>query len=202
MTNKNKINISEDSAILNSLGLTNSLDEELNNSPDKTESDRVRNLFKEYNNLSYLMSLAVFSDKLMTPGPELKEKLFEKLNLKIKSDSISEPSEKRESFEFIFSDSTEWMPHPEIKGLSIKPLSLNKEKGYLVILLKAAAGCVYPSHHHSGAEECYVLEGDLFVEGKHLGPGDFHHAEGESDHEPLRTKNGCTLLLVVDPRDY
>ena len=79
MTNKNKINISEDSAILNSLGLTNSLDEELNNSPDKTESDRVRNLFKEYNNLSYLMSLAVFSDKLMTPGPELKEKLFEKL---------------------------------------------------------------------------------------------------------------------------
>ena len=202
MTNKNKKNISEDDAILNSMGFINSDNEGFNPSDLNAESDSVKNHIKEYNNLSYLISLAAFSDKLMTPGSDLKDKLFNKLNLKLSLDSKSEPTKKPESFEFIFSDSSEWLPHPEIEGLSIKPLSLNKEKGYLMILMKAAAGCVYPPHHHSGAEECYVLEGDLFVEGKHLGPGDFHHAEGDSDHEPLRTKNGCTLLLVVDPRDY
>ncbi|MBK8550336.1 MAG: cupin domain-containing protein [Ignavibacteria bacterium] len=101
-----------------------------------------------------------------------------------------------------FADSNEWIQHPEIEGVQIKRLSVNTDKGYLMILLKAAAGAEYPAHHHSGAEECYVLEGDLYVEGKYLGPGDFHHAEGDSDHDPLRTKNGCTLLLVVDPKDY
>ncbi|MCY7363196.1 MAG: hypothetical protein LH629_14190, partial [Ignavibacteria bacterium] len=57
-------------------------------------------------------------------------------------------------------------------------------------------------HHHSGAEECYVISGDVYAQGTVLGPGDFHHAEGGSDHEMLYTKNGCTLLLVVEPKDY
>ena len=32
--------------------------------------------------------------------------------------------------------------------------------------------------------------------------GDFHHAEGDSDHGESFTENGCTLLVMVSTDDY
>ncbi|MEZ4822666.1 MAG: hypothetical protein R2942_09685 [Ignavibacteria bacterium] len=31
---------------------------------------------------------------------------------------------------------SDWIPHPDIKGIKIKPLSLNNEKGYFMMLMK------------------------------------------------------------------
>ena len=42
----------------------------------------------------------------------------------------------------------------------------------------------------------------LVVEGQLLRPGDFHHAEGESDHGELRTAEEVEVLLVAAARDY
>jgi quercetin dioxygenase-like cupin family protein len=188
----------EDQLILNSLGISVNNKEDtfvtkLNNSAEES-----RKMQKELNNLAALLAESLmFSGKEIIPPAALKEKIFEKIN---SGKNVS--GNKNQDFDFKFSDSDDWIKHPEIEGIEVKRLALNKEKGYLMILMKAAAGVEYPPHHHSGSEECYVLEGDLFVQGKYLGPGDFHHAEGGSDHEPLRTKNGCTLLLVVDPKDY
>jgi len=195
MNNKKNKKDFEEEVILNSLGLLDNNEEEnlllkMNSLPPE-EKEMIR----EFNNLTYLITQAfVKTDKDIAPPETIKDKLFEKIN------SLS--NKNKSGFEFVFADSNEWIQHPEIEGVQIKRLSVNTDKGYLMILLKAAAGAEYPAHHHSGAEDCYVLEGDLYVEGKYLGPGDFHHAEGDSDHDPLRTKNGCTLLLVVDPKDY
>ncbi|MGE3842478.1 MAG: cupin domain-containing protein [Vicinamibacterales bacterium] len=95
-----------------------------------------------------------------------------------------------------------WRPHPLITGIRFKQLALDEARGVATLLLKVEPGTVYPSHHHSGHEECYVIDGDLHVAGRHLGPGDFHHADGGSDHGTLTTTGGCTVLLVVDARDY
>jgi hypothetical protein len=38
--------------------------------------------------------------------------------------------------------------------------------------------------------------------GRRLVAGDFHHAEGGSDHGELFTEEGCRVLLVVPPEDY
>ncbi len=189
----------EEKAIQNSLGLLKAEEKEAFRLLTDESSEDERVLIKEYNNLSSLFSrILMFKNKELSPSSKVKDKLFEKINSEREKNTVKNKS----GFNFIFSDSDDWMQHPQIEGIEVKRLAVNEDKGYLMILLKAAAGAEYPSHHHSGAEECYVLEGDLFVEGKYLGPGDFHHAEGGSDHEPLRTKNGCTLLLVVDPRDY
>lgn len=56
---------------------------------------------------------------------------------------------------------------------------------------------VYAEHDHLGAEEMYVLTGDLQSEGRSLGPGDFVHAEAGTHHRPLRSIGGCTALMVV-----
>ncbi|MFN8058650.1 MAG: cupin domain-containing protein [Vicinamibacterales bacterium] len=95
-----------------------------------------------------------------------------------------------------------WMPHPVVSGIRFKQLALDEQKGVATLLLKVAPGTVYPAHHHSGHEECYVVEGDVIAGGRVLHAGDFHHASAGSHHQPLSTVGGCTVLLVVDARDY
>ena len=197
MKDKKDKNDFEEKVILHSLGLLDKNEEDSLNLIIDNSSETERELVKEFNNLSALFSKILPVPEIdISNSSKIKEKLFEKIN------SQNKTRKNKSGFNFIFADSSEWIKHPHINGIEVKTLAANEDKGYLMILIKAAAGAEYPSHHHNGAEECYVIEGDLYVEGKYLGPGDFHHAEGGSDHEPLRTKNGCTLLLVVDPKDY
>ena len=197
MKDKKDINNFEEKVILHSLGLLDKNEEDSLNLMIDNSSETERELVKEFNNLSALFSKILPVTEIdNSNSSKIKEKLFEKIN------SQNKTRKNKSGFNFIFADSSEWIKHPQINGIEVKTLAANEDKGYLMILIKAAAGAEYPSHHHNGAEECYVIEGDLYVEGKYLGPGDFHHAEGGSDHEPLRTKNGCTLLLVADPKDY
>ena len=189
----------EENVIFHSLGLLDKSEEDSLDLIIDNSSETERELLKEFNNLSSLfLKILPVPEINISKSSKIKDKLFEKIN----SQSKSQPQKSQTGFDFIFADSSDWIKHPQINGIEVKPLATNQDKGYLMILMKAAPGAEYPSHHHNGAEECYVIEGDLYVEGKYLGPGDFHHAEGGSDHEPLRTKNGCTLLLVVDPKDY
>jgi anti-sigma factor ChrR (cupin superfamily) len=81
-------------------------------------------------------------------------------------------------------------------------LARNAERGYATLLLDVAPGTRFPSHHHEGAEECYVISGSLFTCGRRLGAGDFVHADGNTDHDELFTEEGCRVLLVVPPEDY
>jgi len=194
--------------ILNSLGaLSKSEEQELNNFQQNIEGKEV---FAEFNNLvSQFSKLINLSPKKSVPFDRIKEKIFEKINPKknselqkdIDSDNDINFNLQHEKFGYIYADSDDWI-NLSIEGIKFKELAVNKEKGYIMLLMKIAAGAQYPSHHHNGAEECYILEGDLVAEGKTLGPGDFHHAEADSDHEPLYSNNGCTAILVLDAKDF
>ena len=47
-----------------------------------------------------------------------------------------------------------------------------------------------------------MISGSLTVEGRVLRAGDFHHAEGDSDHGELSTDEGVEVLLVASASDY
>jgi hypothetical protein len=94
-----------------------------------------------------------------------------------------------------------WQPHP-IPGITVKVLSVDDASGVATLLVKAAPGTTYPAHHHSGPEGCYVIEGEVLVAGRRIGPGDFHLADADSDHDPLYTATGATVLLVCAAADY
>lgn len=72
----------------------------------------------------------------------------------------------------------------------------------MTLLIKGEPGARYPAHRHSGPEECYVISGSLYVEGQLLRAGDFHHAEGGSEHGELWTDEGAVVLLVAAASDY
>ena len=89
-----------------------------------------------------------------------------------------------------------WKPLP-VPGAWIQLLSLERERGYAVLLGKLDPGARYPAHLNIGPEDLYILTGDLHVGARRLGPGDFHHAEGGSWHEVNHSVDGCTLLSVL-----
>jgi anti-sigma factor ChrR (cupin superfamily) len=65
-----------------------------------------------------------------------------------------------------------------------------------------APGTSYPAHRHGGAEECFVLEGDLRVGADlHMRAGDFQRAEEGSVHPDQTTDHGCVLLIVSSTAD-
>jgi hypothetical protein len=47
-----------------------------------------------------------------------------------------------------------------------------------------------------------VISGSVIVEGRVLRAGDFHHAEGDSDHGEAWTDEDVELLLVASASDY
>ena len=97
-------------------------------------------------------------------------------------------------------DPTGWKPLP-IPGAWIKLLSLEKERGYAVLMGKLEAGARYPAHVNAGPEDFLVLTGDLHIGSQRLGPGDFHHADGGSKHEENYSVEGCTLISVLTTDD-
>jgi anti-sigma factor ChrR (cupin superfamily) len=95
----------------------------------------------------------------------------------------------------------DWADTP-LAGIQSKVLSVDKARGVVTLLIRARAGAVYPSHCHSGAEECYVIRGSVVIDGRVLGPGDFHHADAGSDHGEITTPGGAEVLIVGAIDDY
>ncbi len=89
-----------------------------------------------------------------------------------------------------------------LPGMQVKMLSIDHARGLVTMLIRAEAGAVYPPHRHSAAEECYVIRGTVLVDGRTLGPGDFHHADAGSDHGELSTPDGAEVLIVGGIADY
>jgi quercetin dioxygenase-like cupin family protein len=95
----------------------------------------------------------------------------------------------------------EWTKHP-VEGVSFKVLSENTKRRYVTMLMKVEPGTVFPEHHHSGEEECYVLSGSIILNGKRIGPGVLHHGDEDSEHGTLTSEEGALLFLVVAKEDY
>jgi anti-sigma factor ChrR (cupin superfamily) len=89
----------------------------------------------------------------------------------------------------------------DVPGVSVKRLRVDRERRYVTMLVRMAPGSAYPSHRHAGAEECFVLEGDLHVGDAVLRAGDYQCAHGASLHSVQSTENGCLLLISSSQED-
>ena len=104
------------------------------------------------------------------------------------------------SFKFIRQNEGHWLQ--ALPGVRLKVLSVEAARDYALVLADIAAGVHYPHHHHTIGEECYVLSGDLTIEGHVLRAGDFHHADAGSDHGEIFSESGCMALLLLPAKDY
>jgi anti-sigma factor ChrR (cupin superfamily) len=122
-----------------------------------------------------------------TPSPEVREALLTR---------IAAPTNHT-----ITAADGEWL-ETRMPGISMKVLAIDRACDRVTMLLRGEPGARYPAHRHSAPEECYVISGSLHIEGRVLRAGDFHHAEGESDHGEAWTDEGMEVLLVAAASDY
>jgi quercetin dioxygenase-like cupin family protein len=97
-------------------------------------------------------------------------------------------------FSFVLGDGGPWRSMG-VPGAFYRPLA--EGAGYSVLLVRGDAGTRFPPHHHGGAEECYIVAGDLFSQGRRFFAGDFLHADAGSDHDETSTEGGCLLVIVA-----
>ena len=128
-----------------------------------------------------------------SPRPEVRDRLM----ARVRADRPAIP----EGFVFSMAASDQWLPHP-VPGIRMRVLAMNRDRGYATLLLDVDPGTRFPAHHHSGAEECYIVSGSIYSYGRRLGPGDFLHAEADTDHSEVWTGEGARVILVVQPEDY
>jgi anti-sigma factor ChrR (cupin superfamily) len=128
--------------------------------------------------------------------PGLKDKVLRRVDAVEAAKSAVRPG-----LSFAFGASQSGWKQLPIPGAFIKLLSLDRERGYAVLMGKLEAGTRYPAHVNAGPEDFYILTGDLVIGDRKLNAGDFHHADAGSQHEENYSVEGCTLIAVLTTND-
>ena len=148
-------------------------------------------------------SLLATTSPAMTPPPALKDKVLRLIDTigTAPTSQITPPASALAGFRFVDAAcERDWKPLP-IPGAWIKLLSIERDRGYAVLLGKLEPGVRFPAHLNVGPEDFYVLTGDLHIGQRRLAPGDFHHADGGSQHGVNHSVEGCTLIAILTTDD-
>ena len=69
------------------------------------------------------------------------------------------------------------------------------------MLVRLAPGASYPAHTHAGIEELHLLDGELWIDGRKLFPGDYNYGAPGAGDERVWSETGCTCVLVTSTKD-
>jgi len=84
-----------------------------------------------------------------------------------------------------------WRPSP-MRGIEVRPLL-----GMKTMLVRMSPGTIYPEHDHKLNEQCLVVEGSITdTDGTIVSAGDFVYMPAGTNHAPIHTESGCTLLIA------
>jgi ChrR Cupin-like domain len=86
-------------------------------------------------------------------------------------------------------------------GIECKLLASDTERRRVSMLVRLAPGASYPPHTHAGAEELHLLDGELWINGRKLVPGDYNYGEPGALDESVWSETGCTCVLVTSTDD-
>jgi anti-sigma factor ChrR (cupin superfamily) len=86
-------------------------------------------------------------------------------------------------------------------GIECKLLATDTERHRVSMLVRLAPGARYPAHTHAETEELHLLDGELWIDGRKLLPGDYNHGAAGADDEGVWSETGCTCLLVTSTKD-
>jgi hypothetical protein len=146
---------------------------------------------------SYQTAVGVipYGAPMMPMAADLKDRLFDRLGLD-PVESIADPPSDIPLDPVMFaikSGDLPWQPH-RMEGVQVAVLFIDEVNRMRHLVVKAAAGVVYPIHQHRGIEEIYMLEGELVIEGEVYLAGDYIRSYPNSIHAPS-TSTGCMFLI-------
>lgn len=83
-------------------------------------------------------------------------------------------------------------------GCEIKVLFVDHAQGYQSLLMRMHPGAVLPSHDHTMAEECLLLEGEMVIGEARFRAGDFHIAHPGTRHPDIRSEVGALAYIRAE----
>jgi anti-sigma factor ChrR (cupin superfamily) len=86
-------------------------------------------------------------------------------------------------------------------GIECKLLAMDTERHRVSMLVRLAPGASYPAHTHAGVEELHLLDGELWIDGRKLVPGDYNYGAPKTGDERVWSETGCTCVLVTSTND-
>ena len=86
-------------------------------------------------------------------------------------------------------------------GIFCKLLAADSQHDRVSMLVRLDPGVAYPPHTHAGREELHLLEGELWIDGRKLYPGDYNRAEAGSADQRVWSETGCACVLITSTRD-
>jgi quercetin dioxygenase-like cupin family protein len=86
-------------------------------------------------------------------------------------------------------------------GIKCKLLATDSQRHFVSMLVRLAPGAVYPAHRHAGKEELYLLDGELWIDGRKLIPGDYNYGAPGAADDHVWSETGCTCLLITSTDD-
>jgi len=86
-------------------------------------------------------------------------------------------------------------------GIECKLLASDAETGRVSMLVRLASGASYPAHTHAQTEELHLLDGELWIDGRKLFPGDYHYAAPGERDDSVWSETGCTCVLITSTKD-
>jgi anti-sigma factor ChrR (cupin superfamily) len=86
-------------------------------------------------------------------------------------------------------------------GIECKLLATDRERHRVSMLVRLAPGATYPTHRHAETEELYLLDGELWIDGRKLIPGDYNFGAPGTADDRVWSETGCTCILVTSTDD-
>jgi quercetin dioxygenase-like cupin family protein len=96
---------------------------------------------------------------------------------------------------FVRSGQLDWQPGSR-PSISVKPLFRDAPRGYKTLLIRLEPNTGFPEHRHGGAEEIYLLEGEVTISGVVMRAGDYCRAEAGTVHDGIFSRTGCLFLVL------
>jgi anti-sigma factor ChrR (cupin superfamily) len=86
-------------------------------------------------------------------------------------------------------------------GIECKLLATDRERHRVSMLVRLAPGASYPPHTHASVEELHLLDGELWIDGRKLVPGDYNYGTPGAGDDWVWTETGCTCVLITSTKD-
>ena len=86
-------------------------------------------------------------------------------------------------------------------GIECRLLTADAQRHRVGMLVRLAPGASYPAHTHWGSEELHLLDGELWIDGRRLLPGDYNYGAPGASDERVWSETGCTCVLLTSSQD-
>ena len=83
-----------------------------------------------------------------------------------------------------------------VPGVQTRLLFEDHERNIRSSLFRLQPGAGFPEHPHPGVEECFVIEGDVWIGDVYMQAGDYMRAPAGTEHGFTYSKQGCLLMLT------